>query len=169
MKKFAWSLGLAALGGTAVFGSACTVTVQSGPFDDAGNTGPDDGSADALEASMPAIDTGIDTGASADGADGGSCPILRTVTFNSMMSPMCDMCVGASCCNEVTGCFTGAENDCAGQFACFGDCLTGNAEAGVPPGTNMTCKSDCGGASGGLPTYTALVDCVVNNCGSTCL
>jgi hypothetical protein len=165
MKKFAWSMGLAALGGTAMLASACTVTVQSGPFDDGGVPALDDGSADALETSMAAVDTGP----TADGADGGSCPVLGEISFNSAMSPMCDMCVGASCCNEVTGCFTGAENDCESEFTCFSACLVGNADAGVPPGTNMTCKSDCGGVSGGLPTYKALVDCIVNNCSATCL
>jgi hypothetical protein len=106
-----------------------------------------------------------DTGSIADSADGATCSVLQGVTFGSAT---CDQCLGDHCCNESTACFTGAENDCQGAVSCFLDCLAGNLDAGIAPGTPTTCKSDCSGLDAMVPSFDAWLSCETNNCASAC-
>jgi hypothetical protein len=162
----------------AVGGSACTVTVTSGdggnPFDDGGGqdtaTAADtatnvDSGTQPDTAAAPDTGSQAETGATADGSDGGSCAILRTVSFGSAT---CDMCIGTSCCDVTTVCFTGAENDCADKASCFGDCLVGNPDAGIAPGDPTTCMMQCAGPDSMVSTFETWVACVSNNCSTPC-
>jgi hypothetical protein len=184
MKRFTWSIGLAFLGVIATGGSACTVTVTSGdggnPFDDGGgqdtatnldsgtlldtSTTPDTGTAADSSASP---DTGQppDTGTTTDGGEGGTCTILTQVTFGSAA---CDDCLGKSCCDSTTACFTGAENDCESKVTCFTDCLAGSPDAGIAPGDTATCKTQCAGFDAMASTFDTWVTCVSNYCSTSC-
>lgn len=183
MKSLPWIclVGLPIAAASASVG--CTVsTTNNGGSDDAGflyepesSTTPETGAAPETGTSSDASanpetsatpDTGVipDSGATTDGGEGGSCAALQSVTFGSAT---CDQCVGDHCCNETTACFTGAENDCASAVSCFLDCLVGNPDAGIAPGTTTSCQSDCGGPDAMTSTFSAWVACVSNNCAAS--
>ena len=183
MKSFAW-IGLVGVSlAAASANSGCTVSATSGDGgDDAGflseqesSTTPDTGTTPEAgtspDANMTPETSAIadamttpDSGTTADASEGGTCSALQSVTFGSAT---CDQCVGDQCCNETTACFTGAENDCASAVSCFLDCLVGNTDAGVPPGTSTSCKSECAGFDAMASTFDAWVTCVSSNCAAS--
>ena len=176
MKRLAWSSAFAIVivGGIAATDSACTLVVNG---DDGGNPINDSGSGQDTSTTGDTgtqadtgtqTDTGTraDTGTMMDGGDGGSCPILDHFTFGAVA---CDMCLGSNCCNETTACYTGAENPCADLVSCFVDCLKGSADAGIPPGTTSSCRTDCEGPDASASTFDGFVACVSNSCPAQCL
>jgi hypothetical protein len=180
--KYAWISGVALLLAAAGAGSGCTTTVTSGDGgDDSGfggessttpDTGtqsetgmpPDSGTTPDVSAT-PDTATTPDTGATADSSDGGSCAVLKSVTFGSMP---CDQCLSDHCCNETTACFTGAENDCADAVSCYLDCLVGKPDAGIDAGDPTSCKAACSGFDAMATMLDAWLTCETNNCASLC-
>jgi hypothetical protein len=181
MKSLAWifvvGFSVTAVGAS----SGCTVSASSGGGDDAGlldepesstsadtgtqpdtSTSPDAGTMPDVSATPDTAST-QETGATADGSDAGSCSIVGT-SFGSMA---CDQCLADRCCNESTACFTGAENDCQNKVLCWRDCVVGNPDAGVPPGTPTSCKSDCEGPDAMASAFDTWVTCYPN-CSSMC-
>jgi hypothetical protein len=185
MQRFTWSIGFVVLAAVAATSSACTVTVTSG---DGGDLFTDDGGGQETSTridtgttadtsppqdSAATTDTGTtpdtgqlpDTSTTADGSDGATCPILQQVTFGSAA---CDACLGSSCCDSTTACFTGAENDCESKVTCFADCLAGNPDAGVAAGDVGSCKMACAGPDAMASPFDAWVTCISNNCATSC-
>ena len=134
---------------------------------DAGADGATDGAGDVVA-------DGGDAGVVTDAGDGGTCS-LGVDTGN----PACDQCLMSQCCSQILACDTpdeagvddGGNSACEQLLSCYASCLTGNPDAGVPPGTLSSCQSLCD-----VPPYTqqeeqaasALVQCQIASCSQAC-
>lgn len=189
MNKLAWSglaLGIVGVAAAGVGGTACTVT--SGTGDDGGITyvGPDsstDTGTTGNDSGGGGDDAGTDTGTTQDGGGGDSGLACSTSPQTGNMT--CDTCLQTSCDSQWCACYgdtntvstdAGAMPGCLDYVNCVGDCVAGDPDAGVPPGTAQQCETDCsGGDAGGIYAQAsvqagnALLNCVGTTCASSCM
>ena len=145
--------GIVGTGGATLYCCGSSVGAVEAGSSDAGST--DAGSTDAGS---------TDAGACAVGANTGSAA--------------CDQCLTAQCCNALIACDTpdstgvndAGASACEQLLGCILDCVAGNADAGVAPGTLSQCQMFCD------PIYTsteqqnanAVLSCRTSSCASMC-
>lgn len=136
-----------------------------------GATGGPTSEAGAID-SNPSVDTGSNSTSDA-ASEAGTCAVGATTA-----SANCDQCLSSQCCAALVAC---AATDAAGVndagasaceqlLGCIVDCVAGNPDAGVAPGTLSDCQSVCG------PSYTSseqqnasgVLACQSSSCSSSC-
>jgi hypothetical protein len=173
MNKLAWcaaTLVVLGAGAAGLAGTACTVTSSSG--DDGGiGSGYDSGNQDVTsqgeDSGQPQADTG--TGQDAQ-SDAGACTAIDTNNAN------CNSCISTSCNAQMCACTGDTTVDdagfpqCISDLQCIVDCVAGNPDAGVAPGTATDCESACGGSYSMAENQNAaaLFSCLSNSCASQC-
>ncbi len=134
--------------------------------------------ATGAEAAGDAVSTGddasgqSDTGAGA-GPDGGMCAVTADTGVAA-----CDQCVNSTCCAALVACgsLDDAGADDAGASACEQllkctlDCVAGNPDAGLMPGTLTSCQMLCNPSysSSEQANATGLLQCLTTACGQAC-
>jgi hypothetical protein len=170
MNKLAWcaaTLVVLGAGAAGLGGTACTVTSSSG--DDGGfSPGYDAGNQDVTQgddSGQPHNGTGPDAQ-----SDAGACTEIGT------NNPTCDSCVRTSCNAQMCACTGDPTVDdagfpqCVNDVQCIVDCVAGNPDAGVAPGTPSECESACGSSYSATENQNAaaLVSCLAANCAQQC-
>jgi hypothetical protein len=153
--------GIVGTGGASLY---CCASIDAGSNGaiDAGSTGAVDGGGTGA----------VDAGGTGN-ADAGACTVGATTG-----SAACDQCLSTQCCNALVACDTpdsAGVNDagasaCEQLLSCILDCVAGNADAGVAPGTLSQCQMICD------PIYTsteqqsanAVLSCETSSCASMC-
>jgi hypothetical protein len=117
-------------------------------------------------------------GSSVGAVDAGSTDAGACAVGAATGSAACDQCLTSQCCNALVACATpdsAGVNDagasaCEQLLGCVLDCVAGNADAGVAPGTSSQCQMICD------PIYTpteqqnasAVLSCQTSSCASMC-
>jgi hypothetical protein len=134
---------------------------DSGNHEDSSTGGGDDSGQQAMDSG-----TGQDAA-----ADGPSCTAIDTG------NPNCNQCLAANCIATVCPCTSDTSVDdaglpqCINDVQCIADCVAGNPDAGVAPGTQSQCEMDCGGSYTMTENQNAaaLYSCISQSCMSQCL